>query len=60
MFLPGISKTVLNCTKCSNPICEGERYIDFDGTIYCEHCVFCMSAEEVFDMVGYIYMEAER
>ena len=59
MFLPGHSKCVTNCTKCKEDIFEGQKYINFEGDIFCEECLSVMDAKEVFDMVGYYLQTAE-
>lgn len=59
MLMPQTRETGMHCVKCKEPIYAGDKYIDFDGKIYCEHCVFFMGADEVFNMFGYFYMIAE-
>ncbi len=51
-------KVAAMCNRCRGEIFEDERYLDFDGEIFCRECVDEMSAKEVFEMLGYYFSRA--
>lgn len=51
-------KRIYDCTACSEPICEGDKYIDLGGPKYHLDCFEDMSPEEQGKLLGFDVLTA--
>ena len=62
---PNNAKRILGyCATCGEPLTNGDKVIDSDLGRICEDCVYGMSTDELFNLVGtqwhYLNEEEER
>lgn len=41
------------CCDCGEPIVDGIEYLNLDGRLYCELCLYDMPAGELLRLLGY-------